>query len=187
MISSTNPKEHALVVDDLVLYFQLTHGVVQAVDHVSFALPKNRAVVVIGESGCGKTSMGHALTRLLPRNVHAYSGKVYIDGKETMEMDDETYREEIRWAKISLVPQAAMNALNPVLKLKDQVLEPLLLHEKGIEMDARGEQTRLAQKSLALIRTHSHLFFPHFPPYPLIPPYITNKKVILSPSNSMDL
>jgi oligopeptide/dipeptide ABC transporter ATP-binding protein len=142
MISSTNPKEHALVVDDLVLYFQLTHGVVQAVDHVSFALPKNRAVVVIGESGCGKTSMGHALTRLLPRNVHAYSGKVYIDGKETMEMDDETYREEIRWAKISLVPQAAMNALNPVLKLKDQVLEPLLLHEKGIEMDAALERVR---------------------------------------------
>ena len=118
----------ALVVEDLVLYFKLTHGIVQAVDHVSFSLDRNRAVVVIGESGCGKTSMGKALTRLLPRNVSRYTGKVYIDGIETMSMDDETYRREVRWVKISQVPQAAMNALNPVLKLKDQVMEPLLLH-----------------------------------------------------------
>ena len=136
MVPSAEMKDdHALVVEDLVLYFRLTHGVVQAVDHVSFSLKKNRAVVVIGESGCGKTSMGRALTRLLPRNVDRYTGKVFIDGVETMSMDDETYRQEVRWAKVSQVPQAAMNALNPVLKLKDQVLEPLLLHEKGISME----------------------------------------------------
>lgn len=142
MMSSTNTHEHALVVNDLVLYFQLTHGVVQAVDHISFALPKKRAVVVIGESGCGKTSMGHALARLLPRNVHAYRGEVYVDGKETMSMDDEAYREEIRWEKISMVPQAAMNALNPVIKLKDQVMEPLLLHEKDISEEEALKRVR---------------------------------------------
>ncbi len=137
---SPDLKDKALVVEDLVLYFKLTHGIVQAVDHVSFSLDKNRAVVVIGESGCGKTSMGKALTRLLPRNVSRYSGKVYIDGVETMSMDDETYRREVRWVKISQVPQAAMNALNPVLKLKDQVMEPLLLHYRGVSEEEALEQ-----------------------------------------------
>ena len=140
MVPSEDIREKALVVEDLVLYFQLTHGIVQAVDHVSFSLDKNRAVVVIGESGCGKTSMGKALTRLLPRNVNRYTGKVFIDGVETMAMDDETYRQEVRWVKISQVPQAAMNALNPVLKLKDQVMEPLLLHEKDISPEEALER-----------------------------------------------
>lgn len=121
-------KDHALVVDDLVLYFRLTHGVVQAVDHVSFSLQRNRAVVVIGESGCGKTSMGRAIARLLPRNVERYTGKVYINGIETMGLSEDQFREQVRWVEVSLVPQAAMNALNPVIKLKDQVLEPLYLH-----------------------------------------------------------
>ena len=141
MVPSAEMKDdYALIAEDLVLYFRLTHGVVQAVDHVSFSLKKNRAVVVIGESGCGKTSMGRALTRLLPRNVDRYTGKVFIDGVETMSMDDETYRQQVRWVKISQVPQAAMNALNPVLKLKDQVMEPLLLHEKGISQEEALER-----------------------------------------------
>ncbi len=142
MHSHKEEQDQALHVNDLVLYFQLTHGVVQAVDHISFSLPKQRAVVVIGESGCGKTSMGHALTRLLPRNVHRYSGEIYIDGMETMRLDDEEYRVQVRWTKISLVPQAAMNALNPVLKLRDQVLEPLLLHEPDLSQEEGMERVR---------------------------------------------
>ena len=137
--ANTMDKEHALVVEDLVLYFKLTHGVVQAVDHVSFSLRRNRAVVVIGESGCGKTSMGRAIARLLPRNVERYTGKVYINGMETMSLDDEQFREQVRWVEVSLVPQAAMNALNPVLKLRDQVLEPLRLHYPDIP-DQQAEE-----------------------------------------------
>ena len=142
MASVTEPNNKALVVDDLVLYFRLTHGVVQAVDHVSFSLDRNRAVVVIGESGCGKTSMGRAITRLLPRNVARYTGKIYINGKETMGMDEETYRQQVRWVEVSMVPQAAMNALNPVIKLRDQVAEPLLLHNPDIDAEQALERVR---------------------------------------------
>ncbi len=134
------PETQALVVDDLVLYFKLTHGVVQAVDHVSFSLDRNRAVVVIGESGCGKTSMGRALARLLPRNVERYTGKVYINGKEIMGLDEEAFREQVRWVEISMVPQAAMNALNPVIKLRDQVIEPLLLHHPDMDPEQALER-----------------------------------------------
>ncbi len=117
-----------LKVEDLTLSFRTAKGVVQAVDKVQFEMPANQAVVVIGESGCGKTSFAKALLRLLPRNVEEYSGRVYLEDVDTMALDDKTYREDIRWAKISMVPQAAMNSLNPVLRVGEQVAEPLIVH-----------------------------------------------------------
>lgn len=117
-----------LRIEDLVLHFRTTKGLVQAVDKVAFELGYKEAVVVLGESGCGKTSLAKALLRLLPRNVGAYSGKVYLDGTDVMSLGEEEYRKHVRWVKMSLVPQAAMNALNPVLRVGDQVAEPLIEH-----------------------------------------------------------
>jgi len=117
-----------LKVEDLKLYFRSNAGVVQAVDDVDFELNYNEAIVVLGESGCGKTSLARALLRLLPRNVDTYTGKVYLGDTELMSMDDEEYRREVRWVRMSMVPQAAMNALNPVLKVGDQLSEPMMVH-----------------------------------------------------------
>ena len=119
-----------LRVEDLKLYFATSKGVVRAVDGVAFELADNRAMVVIGESGCGKSSLARALLRLLPRNAHTYTGRVFLDGIDLMGLDDERFRREIRWSKMSLVPQAAMNALNPVVRVGDQVAEPLALHRR---------------------------------------------------------
>jgi oligopeptide/dipeptide ABC transporter ATP-binding protein len=119
-----------LRVEDLKLYFATSKGVVRAVDGVAFELADNRAMVVIGESGCGKSSLARALLRLLPRNTHTYTGRVFLDGIDLMGLDDERFRREIRWSKMSLVPQAAMNALNPVVRVGDQVAEPLALHRR---------------------------------------------------------
>ena len=76
-----------LRIEDLLLHFRTTKGVVQAVDGVSFDLAYKQAIVVLGESGCGKTTLAKAILRLLPRNVAAYSGKVYLDGHELMAME----------------------------------------------------------------------------------------------------
>lgn len=122
------PSEKLLHIENLVLHFKTTHGNVQAVDGIDFDLGTNRAVVVLGESGCGKTSLSKALLRLLPRNVEKYSGKVFLQGTDVMTLDDEEYRQNVRWVGISLVPQAAMNSLNPVLKVGDQVAEPAMVH-----------------------------------------------------------
>ncbi len=127
-----------LQVENLKLYFKASKGIVQAVDGVDFTLPNNKAVVVIGESGCGKTSMAKALLRLLPKNVAEYSGKILLNGIDTMAMSDEKYRTDVRWVRMSMVPQAAMNSLNPVLKVGEQVAEPIIVHhsvEKEIAMD----------------------------------------------------
>ncbi len=117
-----------LRIEDLVLHFKTTHGSVQAVDGVNFELGSNRAVVILGESGCGKTSLAKAILRLLPRNAGKYSGRVYLDGKDVMLLTEEEFRQNIRWASISMVPQAAMNALNPVMRVGDQVAEPAIVH-----------------------------------------------------------
>jgi oligopeptide/dipeptide ABC transporter ATP-binding protein len=117
-----------LRIEELVLYFKTTHGPVQAVDGVNFELGSNRAVVILGESGCGKSSLAKAILRLLPRNAGKYSGRVYLEGKDIMLLNDEEFRQNIRWASISMVPQAAMNALNPVIRVGEQVSEPAMVH-----------------------------------------------------------
>jgi ABC-type dipeptide/oligopeptide/nickel transport system ATPase component len=120
-MSSNNHKEPLLRIEDLVLHFRTSKGIVQAVDGVSFELDYKDAVVVVGESGCGKTSLAKAILRLLPRNVAKYGGKIYLSGNELMGLNEEEFRENVRWVAMSLVPQAAMNSLNPVLKVGDQV------------------------------------------------------------------
>jgi peptide/nickel transport system ATP-binding protein len=122
------PDHKLLSIENLVLHFRTRAGNVQAVDGVNFELDYNRAVVVVGESGCGKTSLAKAILRLLPRNVEAYTGRVYIEGKDVMSLSDEEFRQNVRWIKMSLVPQAAMNALNPVIRVGDQVAEPAMIH-----------------------------------------------------------
>jgi oligopeptide/dipeptide ABC transporter ATP-binding protein len=98
------------------------------VDEVNFDLDFNSAVVILGESGCGKTSLSKAILRLLPRNVDSYDGKVFLQGMDVMTYTEEEFRHNVRWVGMSLVPQAAMNSLNPVIKVGDQVAEPAIIH-----------------------------------------------------------
>src|SRR3990172_745741 len=117
-----------LRVVDLLLYYKTAKGTVQAVDGVSFDIGARQALAVIGESGCSKSSLVRAILRLLPPNIDAYRGHVYIDGTDIMTFNEERFRREVRWVKVSFVPQAAMNSLNPVLKIGEQVAEPLVTH-----------------------------------------------------------
>jgi len=130
-----------LDVKDLVLYFQTTNGTVQAVDGVDFSLDYHKAVVILGESGCGKSSLAKALLRLLPRNAGKYSGQIYLQDVDTMTLNDDDYRRNVRWVGMSLVPQAAMNALNPVFTVGHQVAEPSMVH-LGLKKDQALEQAR---------------------------------------------
>jgi len=118
-----------LQVEALRLHYRTTQGVVQAVDGVTFSLAPRQALAVLGESGCGKSSLARAILRLLPRNVETYDGRVRINGLDVMPLDEEQFRRDVRWSKIAIVMQAAMNALNPVLRVADQVIEPLLVHQ----------------------------------------------------------
>jgi oligopeptide/dipeptide ABC transporter ATP-binding protein len=132
-----------LRVQDLCLYFRTNRGVVRAVDGVSFGLDQGQALAVLGESGCGKSSLARAMLRLLPRNVHSYSGRVFLNDSEVMSLDEERFRREVRWSGISLVAQAAMNSLNPVVKVGDQVTEPLIIQRRWDRAQARERAAEL--------------------------------------------
>lgn len=119
-----------LEVKDLHLYFGTSYGAVRAVENVTFKLDHGRSLAIVGESGCGKTSLARAILRLLPKNVHTFKGEVFLEGTDIMKLSEERFRQWVRWAKISMVPQAAMNSLNPVLKVGYQVAEPLLINQQ---------------------------------------------------------
>jgi peptide/nickel transport system ATP-binding protein len=147
-----------LGVSNLVMYYRTLRGEVRAVDDVSFSLQKGETIAIIGESGCGKSSLAKSIVRLLPRNVSTYRGKIILDGVNLMELDEETFSREVRWAKITYVPQAALNSLNPVIKIGDQMIEPLLLRRK---MDKK-EALEKAAKALMLVGV-SDTFLHHYP------------------------
>ncbi len=139
------PEKTLLKLDNLVLHFRTSKGAVRAVDGVNFDLGYNEAVVVVGESGCGKTSLAKAILRLLPRNVEKYGGKVFLDGTDIMAFSEEEFRKNVRWNLISMVPQAAMNALNPVLRIGDQVSEPFIIHTGASKKDAVVQAKKMFQ------------------------------------------
>jgi peptide/nickel transport system ATP-binding protein len=135
MIAAQN--ETLLKVEGLKLHYRTSRGPVRAVDGVDFEIRRNEATVILGESGCGKTSLTKALLRMLPRNVDHYSGKVLLRGTDVMTMSEEKFRREVRWTRISMVMQAAMNAMNPVVRVGEQVAEPLRLHKGWAKAKAR--------------------------------------------------
>jgi peptide/nickel transport system ATP-binding protein len=117
-----------LKVEDVRLFYRTGAGVVRAVDGIDLEIGRDSTLAVLGESGCGKSSLARAILRLPPRNVETYDGRVLLDGVDILHLDDERFRTEVRWTRISWVPQASMNALNPVIKVGEQVAEPLMIH-----------------------------------------------------------
>ncbi len=137
-----------LEVNNLRLYYSTERGPVRAVDDVSFTISEGEALGVVGESGCGKTSLASALMRLLPRNLAAYSGSVKLDGEELMQLSDEELRSKFRWKRMAMVFQGAMNSLNPVLRVGLQVAEPLIASGASREEAKRTARELLHQVGL---------------------------------------
>ncbi len=139
--------EKLLEVADLKTYFYTTKGIVKAVDGISFTLNKGEVLGLAGESGCGKSTTAYSLIRLVPPPGRIVSGKIVFEGKDLLKLSDEEFRKEIRWKKISMVFQGAMNALNPVYTVGDQIAEVLMLH-KGL---TKKEAIEEAKKLLAMV------------------------------------
>ncbi len=117
-----------LEVENLRTYFFTLRGVVRAVDGASFKLEKGETLGIVGESGCGKSTLAWSLLRLVPPPGRIVSGAIRVDGQDIVPMPESKVRSEIRWKRISMIFQGAMNALNPVYTIGDQIIEPILLH-----------------------------------------------------------
>ncbi len=132
----TAPSEPLLRVDDLRTYFELRHGVVKAVDGVSFTLKPQETLAIVGESGCGKSITALSLMRLVPDPPgRIVGGSVTLEGRDLLALDEETMR-GVRGKDVAMIFQEPMTSLNPVMTIGAQVAEAVLLHEKVSRQEA---------------------------------------------------
>ncbi len=127
---------------------------------MSFALDEGEALGLAGESGCGKTTTALALMRLLPYNGRIVRGSIRFRGRNLVKLSELSIR-GIRWKEISIIFQGAMNALNPVKRIGDQIAEPIILHE-GVDKQAAharvGDLLELVGINRNRLRDYPHEF-----------------------------
>lgn len=125
-----------LQVKNLKMYYKTLRGYVQAVDDVSFEVNKEDSFGLVGESGCGKTSCALTILKLLPSNARIVKGNIIFEGKDLVKMKDKDLRRQIRWKRISMIFQGAMNALHPTYSIGRQISEAIILHEDVSRQEA---------------------------------------------------
>ncbi len=143
-ISQRDTESAVLRVENLRVVFETQAGTGAAVDGVSFSLKPGERMGLIGESGCGKTTMALAIMSLIRPPGHIDGGHVFLGDRDLMTLDDAELR-SARLKEIALVPQAAMNALNPVMRIGDQIIDAISAHDAGIR---REELNKMVEESL---------------------------------------
>lgn len=125
-----------LDIKDLRTYFRTKKGYLKAVDGVSLQVPVNSIVGIAGESGSGKSTLVTTIFRVLPRNADIKGGKILFEGRDILQLGEKEFNSQIRWKKISWIPQVSMDVLDPLYKVKDQMIETILSHEDVSKAEA---------------------------------------------------
>ena len=110
-------------------------GVMRAVEEVSFTLRVGESLGLVGESGCGKTTLAKSIIRLLAKNGSISQGEMLFKGQDLVKISDEEMR-RLRLKEIAMVSQSAMNALNPVYTVGDQLIEGIRAHTNKSKKEA---------------------------------------------------
>ncbi len=131
--------EAVLEIRDLQVHYESGQGRVRAVDGVSFTIGRGRLVGLVGESGCGKTTLAMTLPGLIPHPGRVVAGTVWLDGRELTAMTSSEVA-RLRGRVVSLIPQSAMNALNPAYNVRRQIAEAAELTLEPDEATARAEE-----------------------------------------------
>jgi len=149
-----------LEVENLNTWFHTSKGDLKAVRGVSFDLEYGESLGLVGESGCGKTTCALSIARLLPKEGRITGGKILLEGVDLAAMTEEEIRKK-RWKDVSIVFQGAMNALNPVMKVGDQISEAIILHDKTSKEEAKrrtAEILELVEISAKRAENYPHEF-----------------------------
>jgi len=128
-----------LEVKDLRVQYRTAKGPVKAVDGVNLILRSGEKFGLVGESGCGKSTMAMALLRLIKPPGRIETGEILLDGIDLLKLSDEDIR-KLRFAAISFIPQGAMNSLNPILRVRDQLADTIRAHDGKITRRALQER-----------------------------------------------
>ena len=117
-----------LAVENLEVRYRTRRGTIRAVDGASLAVPEGAIVGLVGESGCGKTTLARAITGVMPRNAEIAAGSIAFAGRDLLRLPPRDYA-AMRWRDFAFVPQSAMNSLDPVYRIGAQIEE--VLTERG--------------------------------------------------------
>ncbi len=134
--------EPVLQVKNLKVYYYVEGGAVKAVDDVSFDLDFGIKLGLVGESGSGKSTMAFALMRMIKPPGKIKGGQMILDGVDLVQLSEEKMR-QIRLRKLAMIPQGAMNALNPVMRIDKQLIDGMLDH--GVIMSPQERRQKVAQ------------------------------------------
>lgn len=132
-----------LTIKNLSTHYHITNGVVKAVDKVSLSVNDDEVFGLAGESGCGKSTLIRTIMRLIPRSAVISADELSFRGQDLLSLSDKEYRDKILWRAISLVPQSAMNSLNPVYRVGNQIVEALQAHTDITKSEAMDRTERL--------------------------------------------
>jgi peptide/nickel transport system permease protein len=149
-----------LKVEDLSVAYATDAGPVVAVDHVDFELARGEFLAIVGESGCGKSTMLYAIARLLgsPQPGEIVGGSVRFRGRDLVLLEEKELR-AIRWRDLSVVMQSAMNALNPVLTVREQMRDACVAHSNMSRAEIE-ERSREVLRLVSIDPVHLHSY-PH--------------------------
>ncbi|MCX7380289.1 MAG: ATP-binding cassette domain-containing protein, partial [Alphaproteobacteria bacterium] len=145
---------------DFQVHYASRAGIVRAVDGVDLDVPAGSITGLVGESGCGKSTLGRGLMGVLPDAARIAGGSVVFEGRDLLSLSPRA-RRDVRWRRMSFIPQTAMNALDPVLRLRAQMLEVLI--ERGglgrAAASARAEELfRMVGLDPARLADYPHQF-----------------------------
>ena len=139
---SAPTSEPLIQIQELNVEYRTLRGAVRAVENVSFDLYPNEVFGLAGESGCGKTTVANAITRLLKPPAYITGGRIMFRDIDILQMSPEQLR-AFRWDQLSIVFQSAMNALNPVLTIGNQIIDAMQAHQSISYEQARGHAKQL--------------------------------------------
>ncbi len=131
-----------LQVKDLRVYYHTARGPAKAVDGVSFELEPNTRLGLVGESGSGKSTMALALMRMIKTPGRIEGGQMILGGIDLATLSSEAMR-QVRLSQISMIPQGAMNSLNPVVRVRKQMIDAIYAH--NVKMTAKEIDRRIAE------------------------------------------
>ncbi len=129
-------RESILEIVGLRAYYSINNGLCRAVDGISFEIGPNENLGLVGESGCGKSTVVKSIIKVFPKYFRIMGGKILFKGRDLVPLSYNEMR-KVRWKEISVIPQSAMNALNPVYRVGYQVEEAIMEHENVSRKEAK--------------------------------------------------
>jgi len=124
-----------LQIRNLTVEFRVPRGILRAVDSAVLDIKRGEVLGLIGESGCGKSVLAHSILKIVAPNGYIKSGKILFEGRDVLSLSDEELR-KYRWKEVAIIFQGAQNSLNPVINVKEHMLDTIKAHKPATTEEA---------------------------------------------------